>query len=82
MGKKIVKSPCLVVGTTAIGTLTFGKIKNKDKYIVVDEDVVALKLKSNAITEDYLLRELTKDYCTMQVALLSDTADSEGGEVF
>ena len=82
IGKKIVKSPCLVIGTTATGALTFGKTKVKDKYIVVDEDVVALKLKGNAITEDYLLRELTKDYCTMQVLLLSDTDDSEGAKFF
>ena len=82
IGNKIVKSPCLVIGTTATGTLTFGKIKIKDKNILVDEDVIAFNLKSNAITEDYLLRELTKDYCTMQVSLLSDKGDSERGKFF
>lgn len=82
IGKKIVKSPCLVVGTTATGALTFGKIKIKDKYILVDEDIIALKIKSNAITEDYLLRELTKDYCTMQVAMLSYIQGSETEKFF
>lgn len=75
--QKIVKSPCLVIGTTATGTLTVGNIKIKDKYILVDEDVIAFKLKSDAITEDYLLRELTRDYCTMQVDMLSYMSGSE-----
>lgn len=79
--KNCVKTPCLVVGENN-GTLTVGKIKIKDKYIVVDEDVIALKLRSDAITEDYLLRELTKSYCTMQVSMLSDTEDSDTSNVF
>lgn len=79
--KKFVKSPCLVIGNTQ-GTLTVGKIKIKDKYIAIGEDVIAFKLKSNVITEDYLLRELTKSYCTMQVSMLSDREDSENGKVF
>ena len=82
IGKKIVKSPCLVIGTTATGTLTVGNIKIKDKYILVDEDVIAFKLKSDAITEDYLLRELTRDYCTMQVDMLSYMSGSETEKFF
>lgn len=80
--KNFVKTPCLLVGINDKGTLTVGKIKIKDKYIVVDEDVIALKLKSDAITEDYLLRELTMSYCTKQVSMLSDTEGTDTKKVF
>lgn len=44
----------------------------KEPVAFKKEDIVAFSLKSNAVTKDYLLRELVKDYCSLQAIMLAD----------
>lgn len=46
------------------------KLTNVTGKIALEEGITPFKLKTNIITEDYLLRELAKDYCAKQASML------------
>ena len=64
---------CLITGLFSgnlkIGRLIYVDVENP---IAFRKGIVAFKLKSKDVSEDYLLRELVKDYCSMQARILSE----------
>lgn len=66
-----VSNKCLVTGIVS-DHLRIGKLNNVGCPIAFKEGIVAFKLKSKGISEDYLLRELDKEYCSMQAKMLAD----------
>ena len=61
----------LVFGTYD-SILKVGILDNVKESIAFEEDIVAFSIKSNAVTKDYLLRELVKGYCSLQAIMLAD----------
>lgn len=88
---KYVKTPCLVATIKTektainknipIGAITIGKIKDEHEKVFIDSGIIAFKLKSNVITEAYLLRALTREYCNMQIPMLAEVEHISTKEV-
>lgn len=66
-----VTNDCLIVGIVS-GKLKVGKLNNVECPVAFKEGLVAFKLKCKEVSEDYLLRELAEDYCTMQAMMLAN----------
>lgn len=61
---------CIVAGIYD-NTLKFGKIVvNSEQPIAFEEGITPFHVKKGIVTEDYLLRELGKEYCSMQAQML------------
>ena len=70
-----VNKDCLVaelVNGTYDSRLKVGRLDNVKEPIAFKESIVAFSLKSNAVTKDYLLRELVKGYCFIQARMLAE----------
>lgn len=60
---------CFVAGLNS-QKIKLLKITNVTERIAIEEGITPFKLKANIITEDYLSRELAKEYCTNQASML------------
>lgn len=71
---RYVSKDCLVVGLV-VGyfgaSLKVGRFDDVKEPIAFKENIIAFSLKSKAVTEDYLLRELVKGYCSIQARMLA-----------
>lgn len=65
------KEPCLVAGIDG-NHLKVGKLNNIEQPIAFKDGITPFRVKKEIVTEDYLLRELAKEYCTTQALMLSD----------
>ena len=80
-----VNESCLVAGITSnsfLCSLNVGKLNNVEGPTAFKEGMVAFKLKSKEVSEDYLLRELVKNYCSMQAMMLADHVIDFRGEEY
>ena len=80
-----VNESCLVAGITSnsfLCSLNVGKLNNVESPIAFKKGMVAFKLKSKEVSEDYLLRELVKKYCSMQAMMLADHVIDFRGEEY
>lgn len=66
---------CLVAGIDGV-CLKVGKLMDINQPIAYKEGITSFHVKKGLITEDYLLRELTKEYCTTQALMLCEHYDS------
>lgn len=72
---RYVGNDCLVAGLVvgySDARLRVGRLDNVNEPIAFKENIVAFSLNSKAVTEDYLLREMVKDYCSIQARMLAD----------
>ena len=69
-----VNKDCFIAGIVE-GNMKFGKLIHVEQPIAFKEGLVTFKVKNSLITEDYLLRELAKDYCSLQARMLMEDAD-------
>lgn len=65
------KEPCLVAGIDG-NHLKVGKLNDIEQPIAFKDGITPFRVKKEIVTEDYLLRELAKEYCTTQALMLSD----------
>lgn len=65
------EEPCLVAGIDE-NHLKVGKLNDIEQPIVFKDDITPFRVKTEIVTEDHLLRELAKEYCTTQALMLSD----------
>ena len=65
------KEPCLVAGIDG-NHLKVGKLNDIEQPIAFKDGITPFHVKKEIVTEDYLLRELAKKYCTTQALMLSD----------
>lgn len=56
--------------------LTFGKLNNNGQTIALQEGITSFRVKKRCISEDYLLRELTKEYCNAQAEMLTEKPEN------
>ena len=80
-----VNENCLVAGITSnsfLCSLNIGKLNNVESPIAFKKGMVAFKLKSKEVSEDYLLRELVKNYCSMQAMMLANHVIDFRGEEY
>lgn len=70
-----VNKNCLTAGIVE-GKMKIGKLTYVEQPVAFKEGLTPFKVKSNAIAEDYLLRELAKDYCSIQAKMLMEDEDS------
>ena len=80
-----VNESCLVAGITSnsfLCSLNVGKLNNVEGPTAFKEGMVAFKLKSKEVSEDYLLRELVKNYCSMQAMMLANHVIDFRGEEY
>ena len=70
-----VNKNCLTAGIVE-GKMKIGKLTHVEQPVAFKEGLTPFKVKSNAIAEDYLLRELAKDYCSIQAKMLMEDEDS------
>lgn len=66
------KEPCLVAGIDG-NHLKIGKLNDVKLPIAFKDGITPFHVKKGIVTEDYLLRELVKEYCTTQALMLSDS---------
>lgn len=77
---RYVGKDCLVAGLVVryFGVeLKVGRFDNVKEPIAFKENIIAFSLKSKAVTEDYLLRELVKGYCSIQARMLAFWNDED-----
>ena len=72
---------CLITGIVS-GSLKIGKLTYVESPIAFKKGMVAFKLKSKEVSEDYLLRELVKNYCSMQAMMLANHVIDFRGEEY
>lgn len=80
-----VNENCLVAGITSnsfLCSLNIGRLNNVESPIAFKKGMVAFKLKSKEVSEDYLLRELVKNYCSMQAMMLANHVIDFRGEEY
>ena len=65
------EEPCLVAGIDE-NHLKVGKLNDIEQPIVFKDGITPFRVKTEIVTEDHLLRELAKEYCTTQALMLSD----------
>lgn len=65
------KEPCLVAGIDE-NHLKVGKLNDIKQPIAFKDGITPFRVKTEIVTEDHLLRELAKEYCTTQALMLSD----------
>lgn len=65
------KEPCLVAGIDE-NHLKVGKLNDIEQPIAFKDGITPFRVKTEIVTEDHLLRELAKEYCTTQALMLSD----------
>ncbi len=61
-----------LVAYMASNYFKIGKLKDVEGTTASEDNLIPFHLKSKNITEDYLLRELAKKYCTVQAQYLCD----------
>ena len=66
---------CLTAGIVE-GKMKIGKLTHVEQPIAFKEGLITFNAKSNVIVEDYLLRELAKDYSSAQAKMLMEDEDS------
>ena len=65
------EEPCLVAGIDE-NHLKVGKLNDIEQPIAFKDGITPFRVNKEIVTEDYLLRELAKEYCTTQALMLSD----------
>lgn len=65
------EEPCLVAGIDG-NHLKVGKLNDIEQPIAFKDGIIPFRVKKGLVTEDHLLRELAKEYCTTQALMLSD----------
>lgn len=71
---------CIIAGLDT-PEIKVGRLSNVEDTIAFKEGVTPFHIKSNLITEDYLLRELTQEYCSIQAKMLSEKYISDGDKI-
>ena len=70
-----VNKDCLATSIVE-GKLKIGKLIHVGQPVAFKEGLIAFNIKSKAVAEDYLLRELVKNYCAIQARMLMEDEDS------
>lgn len=70
-----VNNNCLIAGIVE-NKMKIGKLIHVEQPVAFKEGLITFNAKSNVIVEDYLLRELAKDYCSAQAKMLMEDEDS------
>lgn len=70
-----VNKNCLTAGIVE-DKMKIGKLIHVEQPVAFKEGLITFNTKSNVIVEDYLLRELAKDYCSAQAKMLMEDEDS------
>lgn len=56
--------------------LTFGKLNNIGQTIALQEGITSFRVRKECVSEDYLLRELAKEYCNAQAKMLTEKPEN------
>ncbi len=72
---------CFIAGLDTT-KLKVGRLSNVKDTIAFEEGITPFHIKSKLITEDYLLKELTQEYCSTQAKMLSEKYMSVRDKVY